>query len=220
MANPCIFEDLGAIGYEEALAVQEKYFKELSGCNTLPHRLLFCEHPHVFTLGRFGSAENLLVPATLLHDQHIKFHKTGRGGDITFHGPGQIVTYYIFNLGRLQLGIRQFVDRIEESIIQTVKEFGIISGRLPGATGVWLDADSTKPRKICAIGVKASRNITMHGSALNVKTDLKYFTYINPCGFTDKQVTSIEKEMQPSPSIEEVKRVLKAKTFEAFGMER
>jgi lipoyl(octanoyl) transferase len=210
-----IFRDLTLIPYGQAWDYQEKLYaelmaKKLAGEKSFPGYLLFCEHPPVFTLGKSGSAANLLINEQVLEQKGIEFYKINRGGDITFHGPGQIVGYPILDLEQLGLGIKSYIEILEEAVIRVLKEYGIISGRLPGATGVWLDAGiPAKARKICAIGVKASRYITMHGFAFNVNTDLSYYQYINPCGFVDKGVTSMEKELGSKQDFGEVKDQLK-----------
>jgi len=210
-----IFNDLELIPYLAAWDYQEKLYAELmarklSGEKTFPGYLLFCEHPPVFTLGKSGSKENLLIDEQMLANRGIEFYRINRGGDITFHGPGQIVGYPILDLEQLKLGIRPYIEKLEESVILVLKEYGIIAGRLPGATGVWIDPDlPSVARKICAIGVKASRHITMHGFAFNVNTDLSYYQYINPCGFVDKGVTSMQKELGEVQDFEKVKELLK-----------
>lgn len=172
--------------------------------------LLFCEHPHVYTLGKSGEQNNLLANNEVLKQINATFYKTNRGGDITYHGPGQIVGYPIIDLEAAGLGIKKYVWALEESVIQTLKNYKIVSERLEGATGVWLDVNIPgKTRKICAIGVRTSKFVTMHGFAFNVNTDLKYFSYINPCGFVDKGVTSMKNELSKNIPIEEVKEVLK-----------
>jgi lipoyl(octanoyl) transferase len=210
-----IFQDLGLIAYRTAWDYQEKLFQELmakklAGEKSFPGYLLFCEHPPVFTLGKSGSRENLLINEQMLTQQGIEFFHINRGGDITFHGPGQIVGYPILDLEQSGLGIKEYIDKLEESVIAVLREYGIEAGRLAGATGVWLDPENpSKARKICAIGVRAGRYITMHGFAFNVNTDLSYYQYINPCGFIDKGVTSMEKELGEKQNFEEVKRKLK-----------
>ncbi len=182
--------------------------------------LIFVEHPHVFTLGKSGKENNLLINPEFLASIGAAFYKTDRGGDITYHGPGQLVGYPIFDLQTLGIGVRKYIENIEESIIQTLREYGLHTTRLDGATGVWLEADNLKPtRKICAIGVKVSRGITMHGFALNVTTDLQYFSYINPCGFTDRGVTSLEKEQGYKPDMDQVKQTLLGNIARLFGLE-
>jgi len=215
-----IFEDIGIIDYKEAWDYQEKLFHEaislkLNGKNnpndqnSYNHQhLLFCEHPNVYTLGKNGMQANLLISEELIQKIGAKFYKINRGGDITYHGPGQIVGYPIFDIEAMRLGIREYIYMIEASIIDTLGEYGIESGRLAGATGVWIAPDGENTRKICAIGVKVSRYVTMHGFALNVNTNLDYFRYINPCGFVDKGVTSMEKELGYKQNFEEIKIVL------------
>jgi lipoyl(octanoyl) transferase len=206
-----IFRDLGTIGYNAAWDYQEQLFQELmtkklAGEKQFPGYLLFCEHPPVFTLGKSGSTRNLLIHEEMLSGAGIEFYRINRGGDITYHGPGQIVGYPILDLEQFGLGIKSYIECLEESVIRLLQAYGIPSGRLPGATGVWLEpADPKKARKICAIGVRASRHVTMHGFAFNVNTDLTHYQYINPCGFTDKGITSMEKELGGKQDMEEVK---------------
>jgi lipoyl(octanoyl) transferase len=184
--------------------------KKLSGEKQFPGYLLFCEHPPVFTLGKSGSRENLLINEPMLAQRGIEFYHINRGGDITFHGPGQIVGYPILDLEQLNLGIRGYIEKLEGAVIRLLEDYGIEAGRLEGATGVWLDPEKPRlARKICAIGVKAGRHITMHGFAFNVNTDLSYYQYINPCGFVDKGVTSMEKELGEKQDMERVKAMLK-----------
>jgi len=217
------FQDIGLIDYQQAWDFQkEVYMKVLNNKINAKgtdeeNYLLFCEHPHVYTLGKSGSENNLLINQLQLQKKNATFIKTDRGGDITYHGPGQIVGYPILDLETLGIGVKEYVRRIEEAIIKTLKEFSITAERLEGATGVWLDTRTIKARKICAIGVKISRSITMHGFAFNVNTDLGYFKFINPCGFTDKSVTSLEKELGGRQDIEKVKAVLKENFLEVFG---
>jgi len=210
-----IYQDLGLIPYREAWDYQEKLYsglmaRKISGERIFPGYLLFCEHPPVFTLGKSGSKENLLINEQMLAQCGIEFYRINRGGDITFHGPGQIVGYPILDLEQLQLGIKSYIEKLEEAVILVLKEYGILAGRLPGATGVWFEPQKPSvSRKICAIGVKAGRHITMHGFAFNVNTDLSYYQYINPCGFVDKGVTSMQKELGTIQDIEKVKGLLK-----------
>jgi lipoyl(octanoyl) transferase len=210
-----IYKDLGSIDYKEAWDYQEKLFQELLAYkrNNLktPNHLLFCEHPPVFTLGRSGSQQNLLVNEELLKKRNIGFYRINRGGDITFHGPGQVVGYPIIDLEQFSLGIKDYILLLEEAVIRTLGYYGITGERLIGATGVWLDTGiPSKARKICAIGVRASRHVTMHGFAFNVNTDLSYYQYINPCGFTDKDVTSMEKELGRKQDMDQVKSLLRS----------
>ncbi len=226
------FEDLGLTPYQRAWDYQEELLgrivKQKLENEKLPEAerkltdnwLLFCEHPHVFTLGKSGSEGNLLADTLQLRAKDAEFIHTNRGGDITYHGPGQLVGYPILNLPYFADGIRQYIEKLEESIILTLKAFGIDGQRLDGATGVWLDTHTPgKTRKICAIGVRTSHWVTMHGFAFNVNTDLSYFSLINPCGFTDKSVTSLEKELGGKQDIEKVKEITKEKISEVFGME-
>ncbi|HOW10634.1 MAG TPA: lipoyl(octanoyl) transferase LipB [Bacteroidales bacterium] len=181
--------------------------------------LIFVEHPHVYTLGKSGSENNLLIDHIQLQAKGASFVKTDRGGDITYHGPGQIVGYPIFDLEKIGIGLKEYIFCLEEAIIDTLREFGITGSRLDGATGVWLDPDTKgKARKICAIGVKASRYVTMHGFAFNVNTDLNYFNYINPCGFTDKGVTSLERELGNRQDFENVKLLVRENLGKIFGL--
>ena len=207
---PIIVTDLGRIGYREAWDYQEKLFHEnmenkIHGRRTKNY-LIFCEHKHVYTLGKSGSENNLLVNNAQLQKLGVEFFKTNRGGDITYHGPGQIVGYPILDLEPLGLGIKSYIHLLEESIIGVLAAYGLKGERLEGATGVWLDAQTPgRARKICAIGVRASRHITMHGFAFNVNTDLNFFRMINPCGFTDKSVTSLQHEFGREMDFEAVK---------------
>jgi lipoyl(octanoyl) transferase len=226
------YQDLGPMPYQKAWDYQEKLLHEIIeqklAFDKLPESegrytdnyLLFVEHPHVFTLGKSGSKENLLANFIQLQARDAEFIRTNRGGDITYHGPGQIVGYPILNLDYFTKGVRDYIGKLEDAIILTLKDYGIIAGRLEGATGVWLDTGvAGRTRKICAIGVRVSRGVTMHGFALNVNTDLSYFNLINPCGFTDKSVTSMEKELGGKQNFEEVKTRLRMKIAGVFGME-
>ncbi len=232
MKTQVYFKDIGLIDYKEAWDFQENLFNEiveqktanrdLPQCEqiTTSNHLLFCEHPHVYTLGKSGSEDNLLINSIQLQAKDAKFYKINRGGDITYHGPGQIVGYPIINLDNFGIMVREYINKLEEVIILTLKEYNIKAERLKGATGVWLDIDKAgKTRKICAMGVRTSRWVTMHGFAFNVNTDLNYFNYINPCGFTDKSVTSIEKELGEKQNIEEVKNKLKLNFEKVFEIE-
>ena len=170
--------------------------------------ILLVEHPPVYTLGKSGHAENLLVNQEALEAMGAQFFHIDRGGDITFHGPGQLVCYPILDLERIGIGLREYIEALEEAVIRTVAEYGIAAGRIAGASGVWIDPGKARPRKICAIGVRSSRYVTMHGFALNVTTDLEWFSRINPCGFTDRGVTSIAAETGSQPSMQEVKQLV------------
>lgn len=194
------FVDWGLKAYDEALREQEEIFNQkvnqkLLADEIISQDFIVCQHPHVYTLGKHGKATNLLANEQFLKQIGASFHHINRGGDITYHGPGQIVGYPSLDLDKLDLTLRTYIETVEESVIQLMKDYSINCERLKGATGVWIDAHTTKARKICAIGVKASRGITMHGFALNINTDLQYFNYINPCGFIDKGVTSLKKEL-------------------------
>jgi lipoyl(octanoyl) transferase len=217
-----IYKDFGQKDYKETWDYQADIFNRLieskktetragdSNRNVLPGTMIFVEHPHVYTLGKSGSESNLLLDFIQLQAKDASFYRIDRGGDITYHGPGQIVGYPIFDLEVIRIGLKEYIYRLEESIIRTVREFGITASRLEGGTGVWLDPEiSGKARKICAIGVKASKYVTMHGFAFNVNTDLNYFNYINPCGFTDKGVTSLQKELGVRQDIDAVKNLVK-----------
>lgn len=167
--------------------------------------LLLVEHNPVYTLGKSGKSENMLVSEEYLRSIGAEFFHIDRGGDITFHGPGQVVGYPILDLEQVGIGLREYIDSIEGAVIDLCAEYGIVAGRVEGASGVWLDGGTSRARKICAIGVKSSRYVTMHGFALNVNTDLRYFNHINPCGFADRGVTSLQKELGREVSMEEVK---------------
>ncbi len=188
--------------------------------NILPGTLIFVEHPHVYTLGKSGSENNLLLDYIQLRAKDASFYRIDRGGDITYHGPGQIVGYPIFDLDMINIGLKEYIHRLEEVIILSIAEFGLTGSRLEGGTGVWLDPEvKGRARKICAIGVKASRYITMHGFAFNVNTDLSYFNHINPCGFTDKGVTSLEKELGKQQDIDYVRSIVKKNLQRVFDLE-
>ncbi len=222
------FRDLGRIDYKAAWDLQEKSLEEVvarkgnSGDRGFPggQVVYFCEHPHVYTLGKSGKNNNLLIQDEFLKKIHADFYRIDRGGDITYHGPGQIVGYPVIDLESLGIKVREYIRLLEESVIQTLEYFGIRSGRLEGATGVWLDAETpARTRKICAIGVRVSRYVTMHGFALNVNADLRYFEYINPCGFTDKGVTSMQRELGREMDVQEVSKVLKERLQEGLKVE-
>lgn len=170
--------------------------------------ILLVEHPPVYTLGKSGHAENLLIARETLEGMGAQFFHIDRGGDITFHGPGQLVCYPILDLEQLGIGLREYIEALEEAVIRTVAEYGIAAGRIAGASGVWIDPGKARPRKICAIGVRSSRYVTMHGFALNVTTDLRWFSRINPCGFTDRGVTSIAAETGREIGMSEVKSLV------------
>jgi lipoyl(octanoyl) transferase len=198
--------------YSEAWQRQEEMFNtlleaKLAGKEYV-NSIILCEHPHVYTLGRSGKESNMLLSEERLKAIGATLFHIDRGGDITYHGPGQLVCYPIINLEEFSLGLRQYIGVLEQAVINVCGSYGIEAGRLEGATGVWLDAHSPRARKICAIGVRSSRFVTMHGLALNVNTDLRYFSYINPCGFIDKGVTSLSRELGVDVPMAEVKRRL------------
>lgn len=229
-----IFQDLGLIDYKEAWDYQEKLHAEIvdeklkrrknNPDKNFPltgsqHYLLFCEHPHVYTLGRSGKENHLLVDENGLKEKKATFYRNNRGGDITYHGPGQIVGYPILDLEEFFTDIHQYLRYLEEAIIRTLKEFQIEAGRIPGLTGVWLDTENKiKARKICAFGVRCSRWVTMHGFAFNINTDLSYFGNIIPCGIQDKAVTSMEKELGKKIDMSEVKEKVKNQLAILFSM--
>jgi lipoyl(octanoyl) transferase len=221
MEEKFYFKDLGLIPYKKAWDYQTILFNQLleeKSCGGVgQNRLLFCEHPHVFTIGKSGNLSNLLIDKDMLKQKGIEYYHIDRGGDITYHGPGQLVAYPVFNLDSFGIGTREYVYRLEELIISAMQEFGIVCSRLEGAAGIWIDADiPVKSRKICAIGVRSSRRVTMHGLALNVNTDLSYFNYINPCGFTDRGVSSMQQELGQQLDFEAVKKVVLSKFKEVF----
>ena len=207
------YQDWGLVEYNEAWAKQDKIFsatitRKMEGLPT-DNYLVFCEHPHVYTLGKSGDKQNMLLNQIQLQAKNAIFVHSNRGGDITYHGPGQVVGYPIFDLDNFEVGLKQYIFRIEEAIIQTLSLYNISATRLDGSTGVWIDVEKTSCRKICAIGVRSSHFVTMHGFALNVNTQLEYFNYINPCGFIDKGVTSMEKELGSKVDMNELKTRLK-----------
>ena len=215
------YQDWELVEYNEAWAKQESLFsasieKKMQGLPT-DNYLVFCEHPHVYTLGKSGDEQNMLLNMIQLQAKNATFVHSNRGGDITYHGPGQVVGYPIFDLANFELGLKQYIFRIEEAIIQTLSLYRIPSTRLEGSTGVWMDVGKPACRKICAIGVRSSRYVTMHGFALNVNTQLEYFSYINPCGFIDKGVTSMEKELGGKVDMIELKGRLRNCIEEQFS---
>jgi lipoyl(octanoyl) transferase len=202
----------GIIPYKEAWDKQELWFNEVVDAkqNNKPYinRIIFCQHPHVYTLGRSGKEQNMLLSDAQLKAINATLFHIDRGGDITYHGPGQLVCYPIINLEEFHLGLKEYIHLLEQAVIDVCSSYGIKAGRLAGATGVWLDGDKPSARKICAIGVRSSHFVTMHGLAFNVNTDLRYFSYINPCGFVDKGVTSIQKELNRTIDFNEVEQRL------------
>jgi lipoyl(octanoyl) transferase len=226
------FIDLGLMDYQKAWDYQTELFNKIlavkSENRNLPENeqratdnyLLFCEHPHVFTIGKSGDEKNLVIPFDHLSSIGASYHQINRGGDITYHGPGQIVVYPVIDLENFFTDIHQYMRTLEESVIGTLKVFGVEAGRIKGLTGVWLDwSNERKARKICALGVKTSRWVTMHGLAMNVNTDLNYFNHIVPCGIQDKSVTSMKKELNSDQNIGRVKDTLKQKIAELFEMQ-
>lgn len=215
--------DLGLIDYKEAWDYQTKLFndvlKEKTEQRITENYLLFCEHPNVYTLGKSGNKDNLLLPLEQLADINATYYPINRGGDITYHGPGQVVVYPILDLYNFFTDIHKYMRFLEESVIQTLAEFNIAASRIKGLTGVWVDIENN-PRKICAFGVKTSRWVTMHGLALNVNTDLNYFGHIVACGIADKDktVTSMQKELGHAIDISKVKSILKNKIISLFEM--
>lgn len=225
------FEDLGHISYQEAWDLQESLLRVNTGMKaaarntkspqlvSTQHHLLFCEHPHVYTLGKSGKIDHLLLQEQALKEKGIEFFKINRGGDITYHGPGQITGYPIFDLEKFKTDINWYLRTLEEIMIRLLEDYGLEGGRIPKETGVWLGVGTMHPRKICAFGVKASRWVTMHGFAFNVNTDLSYFQHIVPCGIADKGVTSLEQELGRKVDMEEVKGKLKIYFSELFDVD-
>lgn len=224
------FIDWGIKDYQDAWDGQEQIFKSIvdlkqhnrdANENTpTPNYLIFTEHPHVYTLGKSGKPENLLLDENGLKTNHARFYKINRGGDITYHGPGQIVGYPILDMDNFFTDIHLYLRTLEEVIIRTMADYDLKGERYEGYTGVWLDVkDESRARKICALGVRASRWVTMHGFAFNVNANLDYFNYIVPCGIDDKAVTSLEKELGKRLDLREVKERLKFHMTDLFGME-
>ena len=232
--------DWGLIDYQQAWDKQEEIFNSTVKLKTeirnrqvavtpdaapvedndiTPNYLIFCEHPHVYTLGKSGKAEHLLLDEQGLKEKNAVYYPVNRGGDITYHGPGQIVSYPILDLDNFFTDIHLYLRTLEEAIILTLAEYGLKAGRYPGYTGVWFDADNDKARKICAMGVRCSRWVTMHGLALNVNTNLDYFKNMIPCGIDDKDVTSMERELGRKVDINEVKKILTHHISVLFDME-
>ncbi len=232
-----VVEDVGLIAYDRCLARQRELFDRLVNAKVALHSLhssdqpvetedrsadqvlILCEHPAVYTLGKSGAESNLLVDEAFLHRIGASYYRTDRGGDITFHGPGQLVGYPVLDLERLGIGLREYIERLEETVIATAADYDIRAERLAGATGVWIGVGSARPRKLCAIGVRSSRYVTMHGFALNVTTDLSYFGYINPCGFTNKGATSLKAELGCDVAMEEVKARYARHFARVYGVE-
>lgn len=227
MRQEVVFKDLGIIEYGEAWEYQENLLKASTSIKSKRvkgettedtiHHLLFCEHPPVYTLGKSGKEAHVLISKEELAKRNIAYYPTNRGGDITFHGPGQVVGYPILDLEKYYTDIGKYLRSLEEVIIRVLELYGLKGERSPGETGVWLDPhNKMKARKICAMGVRCSRWVTMHGFALNVNTNLDYFTMIVPCGIPDKQVTSLEKELGYSLEMSTIKQQIKDKFTEVF----
>ncbi len=216
-----IFKQLGLIDYKEAWDFQEEIFQNTIGEKIrirngetdliTKNYLLFCQHPHVFTLGKSGSEDNLLLNDSELTENNASFYKINRGGDITYHGPGQLVAYPILDLDHFFSDIHKYLRFLEQAVIDTLLEYNIEGARVEGLTGVWIEGDTPRARKICALGVKSSRWVTMHGIGFNINSDLSYFSHIIPCGIDDKAVTSMQKELGYELDFEEVSQVLKEK---------
>lgn len=220
-----IFEDLGIIPYKQAWDYQRQVFEQLiDDKKNNPGRkkqyLLFCQHNHVFTLGKSGKVQNLLITEQLCKNRGIEYFAIERGGDITYHGPQQLVAYPIIDLEAFDCGIKNYISQLEDVVIRVLNQYGIQGEKDEKAMGVWMDAaNPAKARKICAIGVKSSRFVTMHGFALNVNTDLSYYNFINPCGFVDRGVTSMEKELGRKVDFVEVSEITKQAFTDIFGMQ-
>ena len=204
--------DWNIIPYADAWIRQTEWFDALvrakQAGEEYENHIILCEHPHVYTLGRSGKEGNMLLSEEQLQKIGATLYHIDRGGDKTYHGPGQLVCYPILNLEEFSLGLKEYVHLLEEAVIRVCASYGITAGRLEKATGVWLEGDTPRARKICAIGVRSSHFVTMHGLALNVNTDLRYFSYIHPCGFIDKGVTSLQQELKREVPMEEVKQRL------------
>lgn len=224
MNKTVIFQDLGKIRYKAAWDYQEEIFADLlkakmDNNDNKKQYLLFCEHEPVYTLGKSGNEQNLLITEESCKSRNIDYFPINRGGDITYHGPGQLVVYPIIDLEEFHLGIKSYISLLEDVVIDVLADFGIKGEKGNKAMGVWIDVGNPiKARKICAIGVKASRYVTMHGLALNINTDLTYFTHINPCGFTDKEATSMEKELEATVDFNAVSEKIKNAFAEKFEM--
>ena len=207
-----ITQNWNQVPYSQAWDEQTKLFDAIVAAKVKNEAhnnwLVFCEHPHVYTIGKHGEESNLLINDTFLQQIEASYVHIDRGGDITYHGPGQIVCYPILDLEDFNLGLKEYIHLLEEGVIRTCADYGVVAGRLDKATGVWLDANQPTVRKICAIGVRCSRYVSMHGLAFNVNTNLNYFNYINPCGFVDKGVTSLAKELGGDLAITQVREKL------------
>jgi len=225
-----IFKDLGIVDYAETWDFQEALLQSVAGVKTYNRKnpqdekqtsnyLLFCEHPHVYTLGKSGDQNNLLLDEKGLEEQEAVFYKNNRGGDITYHGPGQIVGYPILDLENFKPDLHLYLRNLEEAAILTLDEYGLQGEKIPGLTGVWLGKESPGPRKVLAIGVRCSRWVTMHGFAFNVNTQLEYFDNIIPCGIDDKAVSSLSKELGIKVDMEEAKQKMLSNLAKTIGFE-
>lgn len=239
MSVTVFFRDLKLMPYNRVFEIQKRLFEEMIVYKQNSHEneidedevendennqgiiptLIFCEHPHIYTLGKSGVKNNLLIKDDELLNIGAEFIKTDRGGDITYHGPGQLVIYPIFDLDLFGIGVRDFVLKLENIIIELLKNYGIKSYIVEDKVGVWLDVNTSSERKICSLGIRESRKITMHGIALNVNTDLSYFDNINPCGYTDKKTTSLKKETGEIQDIKDIKNKAKLLFMDIFGIE-
>jgi lipoyl(octanoyl) transferase len=229
--QPLFFRDMGRMPYRQAWDYQESLMREAlalkasegkgeEGPRSTTHHLLFVEHPPVYTLGKSGKIEHVLIGEVEREEKGIEFFHTNRGGDITYHGPGQLVAYPVLDLEKFYTDIGRYLRELEEVVIRTLAHYGISAGRSSGETGVWIDADLPgRERKICAMGVRCSRWVTMHGLALNVNTDLSYFDHIIPCGIRNKQVTSIQQELGREVDMEEVKDLMRKEFETVFNVE-
>ena len=222
-------EDLGLIDYKQCWDYQTKLFdatvqlkiqnrKFPDNSISTKNHLIFCEHPHVYTLGKSGDLKNLLIDGQKRKEKNISFYKINRGGDITYHGPGQLVVYPILDLDYFFSDIHKYLRLLEETVILTLQDYGVFGQRLEGFTGVWVDDKKENPRKICAIGVKCSRWVTMHGIGFNINSNLDYFKHIVPCGIEDKSVTSLQKETNQEIDMEELKLRFKKNFKNLFGI--
>lgn len=226
MYKNIIYQDLGLTSYKDTWDYQEELFQKVISAKLnedadKEQYILFCEHKHVYTLGKSGNKQNLLIAEHICKSKNIDFFPINRGGDITYHGPGQLVVYPIIDLEDLGVGIKAYISMIEDVVIEVLNTYGIKGEKDEKAMGVWIDKDNpAKARKICAIGVRASRFVTMHGLALNINTDLSYFSYINPCGFTDKAVTSMQQELGKWIDLEEVSKRMKDAFEKIFDIKR
>jgi len=217
------YKDVGLMEYKACWDYQEEKLKAITEEKRTTHQptssneFILVEHPHVYTLGKSGDEKNMLANTDFLKKIEATYYKINRGGDITYHGPGQLVGYPIIDLEYYRIGVREYIEKMEDAIIATIAEYGLEGGRKEGATGVWLQADhKVRARKICAIGVRVSRYVTMHGFALNVNTDMRYYNYINPCGFNSSDVTSIQQELGREVSMQELKKLVMEKFNETY----